>query len=214
MAASPEGNSIARELRNLIALGIKYPERFGRAVFEAVPEKAIENLKDMDRLVWDYVIDDVKMFGDLQTSRVITAANGEGDSIRNYLTDAVVETDPKEPDEVLFDLQVAIEAEAKKRPLSSAVDDAVAPPSEMQSDGAPDDFPADVMSGVAGAFAEIYSGVLEAPPQFFYFSFLTALGILVTGTLTLSSEIAPPTRLYTVLLGESEIGRASCRERV
>lgn len=197
-----QDNPIAWGLRNLIALGIEYPERFGREVFEAVPEKAIAALGDMDRRVWGFVLDDVKQYGDLQTSRVIaTAANGDGGTLYEYFTDLVVNSVPKEPDEVLFDLQVAIEAEAKKAP-------AVVPP-EMQNDGAPDDFPVEVMSGVAGTFAEIYSNVLEAPPQFFYFSFLTALGILVTGTLTLNSEIAPPTRLYTVLLGESGDDRKS-----
>jgi hypothetical protein len=198
-----QDNPIAWEIRNLIALGIKYPERFGGEVFLAVPEKAIAALKDIDRRVWDLVIDDVRTFGDLQTSRIIAASNGGGDPLYAYFADAVVETDPKEPDEVLFDLQVAIEAKAKEAPETAVVT------IEMQNDGAPDDFPVEVMSGVAGAFAEIYSNVLEAPPQFFYFSFLTALGILVAGTLTLSSEIAPPTRLYTVLLGESGDDRKS-----
>jgi hypothetical protein len=201
--APPEVNPIALEIRNLIGLGICYPERFDRKVFAAVPEKAIATLKDMDRLVWDYVLDDVQEYGTLESSRVATAASGEGRAMRAYFVD-LPELIPKEPDEVLFDIQVAIEAEARKAPP-----DATLTPPEMQSDGAPDDFPADVMSGVAGSFAEIYSNVLEAPPQFFYFSFLTALGILVTGTLTLSSEIAPPTRLYTVLLGESGDDRKS-----
>jgi len=205
---SPPENTIVRELRNLIALGIEYPERFGRDVFAAVPERAIAVLTGMDRLVWDYVLADVLEYGRLETSRVVAAGNGEGHSLYAHLAGVVVESVPKEPGEILFDVQVAIEEEAKKAPSVLAMVPSVVR-GGLQSDGAPDDFPAEVMSGVAGYFAEIYSNVLEPPMQFFYTAFLTCLGILVTGNLTLSSEIAPPTRLFVVLLGESGDDRKS-----
>jgi hypothetical protein len=70
-------------------------------------------------------------------------------------------------------------------------------------------FPDEVMTGVAGAFADVYSKVLEPPARFFYFAFLTCLGVLVSGKLTLASEIAPPLRLYLILLGESADDRKS-----
>ena len=56
----------------------------------------------------------------------------------------------------------------------------------------PHEFPEDVMTGIAGVFADVYSNVLEPPARFFYFAFLTCLGVLVSGRLTLASEIAPP----------------------
>ena len=71
------------------------------------------------------------------------------------------------------------------------------------------EFPEDVMTGVAGAFADVYSKVLEPSARFFYFAFLTCLGVLVSGKLTLASEIAPPLRLYLILLGESADDRKS-----
>jgi hypothetical protein len=73
----------------------------------------------------------------------------------------------------------------------------------------PQEFPEEVMTGIAGAFADVYSKVLEPPAQFFYFSFLTCLGSLISGRLTLASEIAPPLRLYLILLGESADDRKS-----
>lgn len=70
-------------------------------------------------------------------------------------------------------------------------------------------FPSDVMSGLAGGFALLCAEHLEAPAHFFYFSFLTCLGNVLSDRLTLSSEIAPQPRLYILLLGESADDRKS-----
>ena len=70
-------------------------------------------------------------------------------------------------------------------------------------------FPHWVISGVASEFSHLYSGVLEPPLEFFYFSFLTCLGKLFADKLTLNTEISPQPRLYTVLIGESADDRKS-----
>jgi hypothetical protein len=67
----------------------------------------------------------------------------------------------------------------------------------------------DVMGGLAGDFANLYSSCLEVPKHFFFISCLVCLGILLAGRLTLKSEIAPQPRLYVVLLGESADDRKS-----
>jgi hypothetical protein len=70
-------------------------------------------------------------------------------------------------------------------------------------------FPYEVMTGLAGAFANLFSSYTEAPAQFYYFAFLTCLGNILADRLTLESQIAPQPRLYTVLLGESADDRKS-----
>ena len=57
-----------------------------------------------------------------------------------------------------------------------------------------------IMSGVAGDFANLYSNYLEPPHQFFYMSFLTCLGSILADRLTLASEISQQPRLYVLLL--------------
>jgi hypothetical protein len=56
---------------------------------------------------------------------------------------------------------------------------------------------------VAKDFADIYSQYMESPWSFWAFSFLTALGNLLTDRMILRSQIAPQPRLYTIILGES-----------
>ncbi len=70
-------------------------------------------------------------------------------------------------------------------------------------------FPEEIMSGVAGDFARLYSNYLEVPVHFFYMGFLTCLGAALADRLTLASELEPQPRLYTVLLGDSAIVRKS-----
>jgi hypothetical protein len=70
-------------------------------------------------------------------------------------------------------------------------------------------FPECVMTGVAGDFANLYSSYLESPKEFFYMSFLTCQGSLLSTHLTLDSEIPPQPRFYTLLLGESADDRKS-----
>lgn len=67
----------------------------------------------------------------------------------------------------------------------------------------------DIMTGLAGDFAGLYSSHLEAPPHFFYMGFLTCLGAALSNRLTLRSQISPQPRLYTILLGESADVRKS-----
>jgi len=71
-----------------------------------------------------------------------------------------------------------------------------------------EDFP-DVYAGVAGEFSELYSTYLESPKQFFYMSFLTCLGSILSDKITLVGELKPQSRFYTVLLGESADVRKS-----
>lgn len=62
-------------------------------------------------------------------------------------------------------------------------------------------FPTQIINGVAGQFAWLYSEYLEVPVHFFYMAFLTCLGTTLSNRLTLASEIAPQPRLYVFLLG-------------
>lgn len=71
------------------------------------------------------------------------------------------------------------------------------------------DFPKEVLYGVAGNFAKIYSSYLESPDTFFYFSYLTCLGSILSHKLTLNTELKPQPRLFVVLLGESADDRKS-----
>ena len=70
-------------------------------------------------------------------------------------------------------------------------------------------FPTDIISGVAGEFARLYSAHMEPPIEFFYIAFLTCLGNVLADRLTLASEIQQQPRMYTVLLGESADERKS-----
>ena len=67
----------------------------------------------------------------------------------------------------------------------------------------------DVMTGVAGKFASLYSSHLEAPIHFFYMSFLTCLGSVIADRATLALEITPQSRLYLLILGQSADDRKS-----
>ena len=67
----------------------------------------------------------------------------------------------------------------------------------------------DVMTGLAGDFAVLYSSYLESPREFFYMAFLTCLGATLSDRISLNTELAPQPRLYTILLGESADTRKS-----
>ena len=71
------------------------------------------------------------------------------------------------------------------------------------------ELPRELMTGTAGDFARLYGQYLEAPPEFFYFGFLTILGATLSGRLTLESELRPEPRFFTVLLGQSADERKS-----
>jgi len=70
-------------------------------------------------------------------------------------------------------------------------------------------FPYSVIEGLAGEFTKTYCDILEIPPEFMYISFLTCLGSLLARSLTISTEIKPQPRLYTLLLGQSADERKS-----
>jgi len=71
-----------------------------------------------------------------------------------------------------------------------------------------DNFP-DVMTSVAGEFAETYASYLEVPKHFLYMSFITCLGSILADRVRLASELSTQPRLYTILLGESADDRKS-----
>ncbi len=70
-------------------------------------------------------------------------------------------------------------------------------------------FPEKVCTGIAGEFAGLYSSYLEPCFQFFFMSFLTCLGNILSGHITLDSELKQQPRLFTLLLGESADDRKS-----
>lgn len=65
------------------------------------------------------------------------------------------------------------------------------------------EFPLEVMTGAAGEFANLYANRMEAPPQFFFMSYLTCLGVALADKLTLETALKVQPRLYAILLGES-----------
>lgn len=70
-------------------------------------------------------------------------------------------------------------------------------------------FPIKTMTGVAGRFAKLYSEYLESPIEFFYFSFLTVLGSIISDKVTLDLEIHPQPRMFTLIIGKSAEDRKS-----
>ncbi|MBI5603124.1 MAG: hypothetical protein HY879_07195 [Deltaproteobacteria bacterium] len=71
------------------------------------------------------------------------------------------------------------------------------------------EFPSEIMGGVAGSFARIYSSFLEVPEHFFFMSFLTCLGTILSERIRLNTELDTQPRFYTLLLGESADDRKS-----
>lgn len=70
-------------------------------------------------------------------------------------------------------------------------------------------FPYQAITGAAGYFADVFSNYLEAPPQFLFMGYLTALGAVVSRTVAINSELNTQPRLYVVLVGESASDRKS-----
>jgi hypothetical protein len=71
------------------------------------------------------------------------------------------------------------------------------------------DFPYQVMRGAAGYFANVYGEVMEAPQSFLFMSYLTCLGSIISPRLTLPSVLNTEPRLYTLLVGRSNVERKS-----
>lgn len=70
-------------------------------------------------------------------------------------------------------------------------------------------FPDGIISGLAGRYVAAYHGKIEVPDHFFFLSYLACLGSVLSGMVTLDSEISPQPRLYLLLLGESADDRKS-----
>lgn len=70
-------------------------------------------------------------------------------------------------------------------------------------------FPKEVLTGVAGGFANLYFQYMEAPRSFLYMVFLDFLGNLIADRITLESEICPQPRLFIILVAESADDRKS-----
>jgi hypothetical protein len=70
-------------------------------------------------------------------------------------------------------------------------------------------FPPDIMSGVAGHFADAYGDITEAPKPFYYICYLVCLGSYLSGKISLNTLLNVQPRLYVILLGPSGRGRKS-----
>lgn len=70
-------------------------------------------------------------------------------------------------------------------------------------------FPTEVMTGVAGEYAESYSSYLETPKPFLCISFYAILGNVVSDRLSVKTELKPQTRGFFLLLGETSEPRKS-----
>lgn len=70
-------------------------------------------------------------------------------------------------------------------------------------------FPFEILKGAAGFFSQTHSEHFESPRHFFFMSYLTCLGALLSSRVQLMSSLKTRPRLYTVLLGESASDRKS-----
>ena len=70
-------------------------------------------------------------------------------------------------------------------------------------------FPNEIISGVAGEFADLYSQYIESPRIFLFFGFLVCLGSILAKKLKLLSERIFSPRYYILFLGESASDRKS-----
>ena len=108
------------------------------------------------------------------------------------------------PDEIRVLVADQVEAERK-----IYVSPGPSHPDTKKENGGPLVFPSHIMTGAAGHFSEILSDCMEPPQHFFFVSYLTALGSVVSSLVTLRSELRPQPRLYLVILGESADDRKS-----
>lgn len=70
-------------------------------------------------------------------------------------------------------------------------------------------FPFEVVKGAAGYFSKAHSQQMEVPLQFFFLSYLTCLGNILSHKVKLRSVLKVQPRLYTVLVGESASDKKS-----
>jgi hypothetical protein len=70
-------------------------------------------------------------------------------------------------------------------------------------------FPLEVITGICGDFANLYSQYIEAPKEFLFFGLLCCMGSVLAGKLSLKSELKPEPRYYLLFLGDSADDRKS-----
>lgn len=70
-------------------------------------------------------------------------------------------------------------------------------------------FPFESVRGAAGYFSKSYSEQMEVPLQFFFLSYLTCLGNVLSHKIRLKSVLNTQPRMYTVLVGESASDKKS-----
>jgi len=80
---------------------------------------------------------------------------------------------------------------------------------QAENNAGPLAFPDHIIKGAAGNFADVLSDCMEPPRHFFFMAYLTCLGAVLAGRVTLKTELQPQPRLYTVVLGESADDRKS-----
>lgn len=71
------------------------------------------------------------------------------------------------------------------------------------------EFPSEIMSGLAGDFAQAQAECIEAPEHFVYMAWLTSLGSILSGRATIARGLAIQPRMYVLILGETAEGRKS-----
>ena len=70
-------------------------------------------------------------------------------------------------------------------------------------------FPPNAYTGLAGRFAEVFSEYTEVPKATYYMCFLTFLGLLFSGKISLKSQLDIQPRLYLAILGRSGLDKKS-----
>jgi hypothetical protein len=70
-------------------------------------------------------------------------------------------------------------------------------------------FPADIIDGLAGQFADLYAANTEVPQSFLFMAFLAYMGHALCYKVTMDSELTPQPRFYLVLVGPSSDARKS-----
>ena len=60
-----------------------------------------------------------------------------------------------------------------------------------------------IFSGAAKNFSDVYSQHLECPYHYFYIGYLTFLGLIITGKVTIDSQLKPQPRLYPLFIGKT-----------
>lgn len=106
-------------------------------------------------------------------------------------------------EQITAEVEAAVDEE--RRTYAPGTD--LAEPSK--ENGAPLAFPGHIMGGAAGYFASVMGDCMEPPRHFFFMSYLTCLGAMLSNRITLKTELRPQARLYLVILGESADDRKS-----